>query len=203
MFSAGTMTSARAGFLEGEAGSITYPVPVYVIEHDAGLVLVDTGLHPSLATDTSRLGWLSDHYTPHLEVDGSSAVGPVLTSAGFDPAQVDHVIMTHLHFDHGGGLVQIPNARVVVQAAEWAALDDEASLGYNPDDLKLGHDRLELDGDHDLFGDGSVACLLTDGHTVGHQSIRVVTESGTYVICGDCCYIRRTLETEHLSLIHI
>jgi len=114
---------------------------------------------------------------------------------------VRHVVLTHLHFDHGGGLLQLPNARVIVQAREWAELNDDRLVGigaYNPDDVDLGHDRLELDGDHDLFGDGTVTFLLTDGHTAGHQSVRVRTEQGTFVICGDCCYMRRSLTHEHL-----
>ena len=109
--------------------------------------------------------------------------------------------MTHLHFDHVGGLLELPNARVVVQAAEWAARNDDllvSSGAYNPADIDHGHDRFEVDGDHDVFGDGTVTCLLTDGHTAGHQSVRVRTERGTFVICGDCCYLRRTLLEEHL-----
>ncbi len=198
------MTSARDGFLDGEAGEITYPIPVFVIEHPSGLVVVDTGLHPELATTTARLRKLATAFQLHLRQDGSDSVGPVLTAAGFDPGQVAHVVLTHLHFDHTGGLVELPNARVLVQGREWADLDNERLLrlgAYNRDDVDLGHQRLEIDGDHDLFGDDTVTCLLTDGHTAGHQSVRVRTETGTYVICGDCCYLRRTLTHEHLPSI--
>lgn len=201
VLSCGEMTSALDGFLAGEEGDITYPILAYVIEHPQGLVVIDAGLHPDIARSTERLKKLAPLFQPNLAPDGSSAVGPVLTSAGFDPAQVGTVILTHLHFDHGGGLLQLPNARVLVQAREWAVLGDERQVAigsYNPDDVDLDHDRLELDGDHDVFGDGTVTCLLTDGHTAGHQSVRVITESGTYVVCGDCCYLRRSLEDEHL-----
>ncbi len=201
MLSVGSMTSALGGFLEGESGSFTYPVSAFVIEHRDGLVVVDTGLHPDLAVDSGRLGRLDGPFQVHLPADGSGTVGPALRAAGFDPAQVTHTVLTHLHFDHTGGLLELPNAKLVVQAAEWAALGDEAlvaSGAYNPADVQLGHDRQELRGDHDLFGDGTVECLLTDGHTVGHQSVRVRAESGTFVVCGDCCYLRRTLEDEHL-----
>jgi N-acyl homoserine lactone hydrolase len=199
--STGSMTSALSGFLEGESGDITYPIPVFVIEHSDGLVVVDTGLHPELATTTTRLRKLAGMFQVHLAADGSGTVGPLLRAGGFDPAAVGHVVLTHLHFDHTGGTADLPNARLVVQAREWAELRDErlVAIGaYNPDDVDLGHDRLELDGDHDLFGDGTVTCLLTDGHTAGHQSVRVRASSGTYVICGDCCYVRRTLTDEHL-----
>ena len=103
--------------------------------------------------------------------------------------------------DHVGGLDEFANATVVVQAAEWSARNDEqmvASGAYNPADVDHGHDLVEISGDHDLFGDGTVTCLLTDGHTAGHQSVRVRAETGTFVICGDCCYLRGSLTDEHL-----
>jgi len=163
--------------------------------------MVDAGLHPDLDDDSTRLGPLAAHFRVHLPGDRSASAGALLRTAGFDPDQVDHVVATHLHFDHVGGLVEFVNARLVVQAAEWAARNDErmvASGAYNPADVDHGHDRVEVSGDHDLFGDGTVTCLLTDGHTAGHQSVRVRTETGTFVICGDCCYLRRTLTEEHL-----
>lgn len=195
------MTSALGGFLEGEAGEITYPVPVFVIEHPNGLVAVDAGLHPDLAKGSTRLGPLDGVFRVHLPPDGTGAAGGVLRSAGFDPTEVGHVVVTHLHFDHVGGLVEFPNARLVVQAAEWAARNDDRMLrsgAYNPADISHGHDRVEISGDHDLFGDGTVTCLLTDGHTAGHQSVRVRTEAETFALCGDCCYLHRSLVDEHL-----
>ena len=195
------MTSALGGFLEGERGDLTYPVPVFLIEHPRGLVMVDAGLHRDLGRDSKRLGPLDGHFRVELPSDGSGSAGAQLRMAGFDPDQVDHVVVTHLHFDHVGGLDEFVNASVVVQAAEWAARNDEqmvASGAYNPADVDHGHDRVEISGDHDVFGDGTVTCLLTDGHTAGHQSVKVRTETGTFVICGDCCYLRRTLTDEHL-----
>lgn len=195
------MTSALAGFLEGEKGELTYPVPVFLIEHPSGLVAVDSGLHPDLAADSSRLGSLSDHFRARLPAYGTGSAGPLLRASGFDPSDVAQVVLTHLHFDHVGGLSEFPNARLVVQSTEWAARNDDSMVtsgAYNPDDINHGHDRLEVPGDYDVFGDGTVVCLLTDGHTAGHQSVRVRTETGTVVICGDCCYLRRTLVDEHL-----
>lgn len=195
------MTSPLGGFLEGETGSITYPVPIYIIEHNDALVVVDTGLHADFATSQERLGPLASSFTAHLPADGSGSLAPVVTAAGFDPAAVELLVLTHLHFDHTGGIAELPNARIVVQEREWAQLGNEQLVAvgaYNPADVEHGHDRQEIDGDHDLFGDGTVTCLLTDGHTAGHQSVRVLVDGHAYVICGDCCYLRRTVSHEHL-----
>ena len=49
-----------------------------------------------------------------------------------------------------------------------------------------------------MFGDGRVVCLPTHGHTPGHQSLRVRLDGGDVVLTADACYLRRTLETDHL-----
>ncbi len=71
MFSTGSMTSALGSFLEGEKGDLTYPVPMFLIEHPTGLVAVDSGLHPDLAMDSSRLGPLDGRFRVHLPADGT------------------------------------------------------------------------------------------------------------------------------------
>ncbi|MBY0401384.1 MBL fold metallo-hydrolase [Myxococcota bacterium] len=81
---------------------------------------------------------------------------------------------------------------------ERAGPDGIAANAYKPVDYDQGHDRLLIDGEHDVFGDGSVTCIPTYGHTPGHQSLRVKTETGEIVLCGDACYLRETLETLRL-----
>lgn len=117
---------------------------VYVIEHQKGLVVVDTGLPPQLAHDKHRLRGLAASFAPYLSEDGENALGPTLSRFGFDAHAVTHAVLTHLHFDHAGGLCELPNAAVVVQAREWAQLADArlvARGAINPDDVELGHDR--------------------------------------------------------------
>jgi glyoxylase-like metal-dependent hydrolase (beta-lactamase superfamily II) len=120
-----------------------------------------------------------------------------LAGRGVDPGEVRWLVTSHLHFDHVGGNAQLPRARWVLQRREWeAARDDEwrARNFVDPRDYDLGHDRLLVDGEHDLFGDGAVVCLPTFGHTPGHQSLRVRTVGGDVVLTADACYLRRTLE---------
>jgi len=192
----GWLTGDLGSMVAGQAGECRMPVPAYLVEHPRGLVLFDSGLHPELASSTARMRGLDKHFAPTLSADGT--VGPRLDAAGFDPADVTVIVASHLHFDHCGGNVEVPNARVAVQGAEWAIAHDpaaQASGAYNPDDFDVGHDVHTLDGRHDVFGDGRVVVEPTPGHTAGHQSLVV---DGTYVLVGDACYCRLALETDGL-----
>ena len=77
-------------------------------------------------------------------------------------------------YPQGGGAA--PAARVRVEAGT------------------LRHDVLVIAGAHDLFGDGTVACIPTPGHTCGHQSLRVVTANGPVILTADACYFSHTLD---------
>ena len=110
------------------------------------------------------------------------------------------LVNSHLHYDHSGGNAQLPNADVVVQRREWEharSLPDD-DPGYRRADFDTGQRVRLVDGELDLFGDGTVLCFPTYGHTPGHQSLRVKTARGEYVLCGDACYLKRTLDELHL-----
>jgi N-acyl homoserine lactone hydrolase len=90
---------------------------------------------------------------------------------------------------------------MLVQRSEWeAGMDPDIAEphGYNRRDFDLGHKRLLIDGEHDVFGDGSVICLATYGHTPGHQSLRVRLDGGEVVLAADSCYFCRTLRERRL-----
>ena len=74
-----------------------------------------------------------------------------------------------------------------------------ARRGFNPRDFDLGHKLRLVDGEHDVFGDGSVVCLPTHGHTPGHQSLKAAARaSGDIVLAADSCYFCRTLRERRL-----
>ncbi len=201
----GWLDGPLGGFLAGADGRLRVPVPCFLIEHRRGLVLFDSGLHRDTQRDPgARLGILAQVFG--VEFASGEEVGARLAGLGVDAARVTHLVTSHLHFDHSGGHAQIPNARLVVQRREWQAgaePDLIASQHYNPADYALGHDVLEIDGEHDLFGDGRIVCLPTPGHTPGHQSLRVRLDSGDVILTADACYLRRTLEDLHLpSIVH-
>ena len=174
MLNAGWFTSA-AGIWRRDDDldrQVRFPIPAYVIETAAERVLVDTGLHPAAVEDAAR------HYGQpdalglfELELEESVA-------EQVDPSTITKVVLTHLHFDHAGGLALLPpSVPVFVQRREWEAGQDAAAVAKNfylPLDYGAVADQIVLvDGDHDLVGDGSIQLLSTPGHTPGHQSVRV------------------------------
>jgi glyoxylase-like metal-dependent hydrolase (beta-lactamase superfamily II) len=122
-------------------------------------------------------------------------VVPALEAAGFDPATVDVVAMSHLHFDHAGGLLRsdgskaFPRARIVAQRAEWdIALDDNSRIvaSYDQPELRLvnewGSDGA-VDGEVELLP--GVSVVRTGGHSKGHQAIVVRGANQTLAFFGD------------------
>ena len=114
---------------------------------------------------------------------------------------MDLAICSHLHFDHCGGNSALGDVPVLVQRNEWdAAHGGDPFAGYQDHDFDTGQDVRLLDGEHDVFGDGSVVCFPTPGHTAGHQSLRVRTADSEVVLTGDACYFRESLETGRLPV---
>ncbi len=187
-------TQQRTLLSGGSREELCLPIVSYLILHSRGTAVFDLGLHPDLATSGDRLGQLAKLFTAELEPDGT--IGLRLEQHGVDPTGPILAIVSHCHFDHVGGLVELPNARVLVQRDEWrAAIDGD---GYDVALVDLGHDVLELSGEHDVFGDGTVTCIPTPGHTCGHQSLRVLTADGAVILASDACYFSRTLDDEIL-----
>jgi len=199
-YTCGYLSIPQAFLLESTTGRITVPIPSYLIVHPRGRVLFDSGLN--LRTQTDPAGYIgaeSLRYTT-FHFRAGEEIAARLESVALAPGDVTGIVNSHLHYDHAGGNAQIPNAEVIVQRREWehamALPDDDPA--YRKADFATGQPVRCIDGEHDLFGDGTVTCLPTYGHTPGHQSLRVRTAAGEFVLCGDACYLRRSLEALHL-----
>lgn len=200
-FTCGWLEGELGHLMEGGEGRIRLPIPAYLIEHPKGAALFDTGMHTDCQRDPegrlgARLaGLFAFDYHPGEEISAR------LAALGRDAARIDLVINSHFHFDHCGGNAQVPNATLVVQRREWDSgmdPDSAAKRGFNPRDFDLGHKLRLVDGEHDVFGDGSVVCLPTHGHTPGHQSLKLRMAGGDIVLAADSCYFCRTLKERRL-----
>lgn len=171
---AGTMTASAAIWRAGDDPErrVTFPVPVYVIEQAGERILIDTGLHPGAAAN-ARSHYDGADSVAFFELDQDASVADQV-----DVGSLSMVVLTHLHFDHAGGLELIPESvPIVVQRAEWEGAHDDAAIARNfylPRDYAAGgRELIVVDGDHDLLGDGAIQLLFTPGHTPGHQSVRI------------------------------
>ncbi len=170
----GWFTAPAGIFRMGDdmAKTVRYPVPAYLIETATERILIDTGLNPAAIADPAAHYGRPDLFAV-IALEQEQSIAEQL-----DLVTLTKLVVTHLHWDHVGGLQLIPaTVPVVIQRTEWQAGHDDAAVQRNnflP--LDYADDSRELiliDGDHDLLGDGSIELLLTPGHTPGHQSIRI------------------------------
>jgi N-acyl homoserine lactone hydrolase len=195
--------------------SVDVPYVAFLVEHPgAGLILIDTGFHPSVAVDPKQnLGRLNARaFNPRME--SKDAVPAQLRSRGIEPAQIGTVIMTHLHADHASGISEFPSATFLVSQQEWDAattVSRPATHGYvrRQFDHAFDFQTIDFGADDktdsfatfgravDVYGDGSVRLVFTPGHTLGHMSVVLRLGGREALVAGDAIYTRRTLETGH------
>ena len=197
----------QAGTFRSDAGALFGPVPrilwdrlvteeidadhrllqalnCLLVETSAGRVLIETGIGERV----------TDKVREMRRYEGRPVV-PALEAARFDPATVDVVAMSHLHFDHAGGLLRsdgskaFPRARIVAQRAEWdIALDDNSRIvaSYDQPELRLVREwgsGSAVDGEVELLP--GVSVIRTGGHSKGHQAILVRGAQRTLAFFGD------------------
>jgi N-acyl homoserine lactone hydrolase len=198
-FCCGWLEMDTSGLMDGAPGRTRVPIPSYLIEHAGSVVVFDAGLHPDFADEESERSkdvWSFMDCT----LPKGTTLDARLASCGIETSDVDYLVLSHMHFDHIGGSVVLPEVDMVVQRAEWlAAVADLEGEIYMPADVDHERPRHLLDGEWDIFDDGRVVVVPTPGHTPGHQSLRILTDQGTIlVLCGDSCYLRAALETSTL-----
>lgn len=187
------------------------PVHVFLVEHPvAGRVLVDAGLsaaqnvpgYYSFGAGGVTAGIWRDS---HNRLPDDQRLVTQLAGLGIRPADIAHVVLTHLHEDHVGELRAFPQAVVHVSQAEW---DDRARLAYPPslapvtrwDVFEFDSGRLDpFEATRDLFGDGSIILLPTFGHTLGHTSVLVHLGDHQVLLPGDSLYTLRHLDPDAIA----
>jgi glyoxylase-like metal-dependent hydrolase (beta-lactamase superfamily II) len=180
------------------------PVTWFVVTHPRGNVIIDGGNAPEVAVD-ARAHWgpIMDTSTAHFKAE--EALLPSLERVGIEPSSIRWIVQSHLHIDHTGAAAvidQLSNAQVLATRTEHEfahAPPGLAALGYCPADyVKPGIDWAlleETDDGYDLFGDGTIRCWRTPGHSPGHQSIEVRVASGArYLLAVDAAMTLDHLE---------
>jgi glyoxylase-like metal-dependent hydrolase (beta-lactamase superfamily II) len=191
--------------------AVSVPCPAFLIRHpSAGAILVDTGLHPSIATDPSEnFGSLGARFGSPTLAPGED-VPSQLRKRGLDPGEIPIVVMTHLHMDHASAISEFSSSTFVVSETEWKFAASgpsplmngyrRAHFDYAFDYRTVDFDRGKIDSyasfgrSFDLFGDGSIHLAYTPGHSPGHMSVIARLEKRDFVIGGDAFYMSSQLE---------
>jgi len=179
---------------------LSEPVCVYLLDTTAGWVLLDAGMNPANGRDPTRMQerfWRHGRTAP--VVRDAHLLERQLTAIGVGFADIGHVILSHLHYDHAGCLNRLLHARVSVQRREHDhAFGANPGMAYFRDEYADPRLRWDLhDGDWEALP--GLRLLDTRGHTHGHQSALVdLPESGTLILPFDAADLRENLDQEIL-----
>jgi glyoxylase-like metal-dependent hydrolase (beta-lactamase superfamily II) len=164
----------------------TFPVHCYLIKHAKDWMLWDSG-HPDAYVNRPE-GVPNIRRTSFAFV--RKPLAQSLRDIGVEPTAITYFAMSHSHADHTGNANLFAGATIFMQSAEYDAAfgPEPQKYGFNPatyDQLRNAR-IVKLQGDHDVFGDGSVIIKSTPGHTPGHQALFVrLPRSAPVLLSGD------------------
>lgn len=167
----------------------------YLIKHAQGWLLWDTGVDDAIAAMSDGLA-SSDPKGIHWR--RPKTLASQLEQLGVRPSDIRYVAISHTHPDHIGNVEMFPQATLLVQKGEY-----EWPGPNNAPRFKPGHPVSRLEGDKDVFGDGSVTIISTPGHTPGHQSLMVrLPKTGALVLSGDAVHFQSNWENRRVPSIN-
>jgi N-acyl homoserine lactone hydrolase len=195
-----TMRNVMFAALRGLRGpGDAIPILSYVVEHDDGHIVIDTGMTHALADRVMASRQVRRMCDVRVEADDE--IGPQMRARGLRPEDVRLVLPTHLHFDHAGGIGHFPNAEVRVHRTEWetrTSLLERAAYSWDCQEAECWSESREpalydlgpesygpFDHCLPLTDQGDVVALPTPGHTKGHVAIAVRTSDLTLLFAGD------------------
>ena len=196
---------------------VQVPVSYFVIGHRDGPVLFDTGLDPAIVSDPGYISqWIGRFLFRRIfrmNLSEEDRLDRKLAAIGVDAKSIQYAVISNLHFDHVGGIDQIPQARLIVSEREWAVLSKEhperewvlrehielPEARWRPIPFEATDDPLfeDFEGVHDVAGDGSMMLLPTPGHTPGSLSMLIRNEGwAPILLVGDLTYEAALLERD-------
>jgi glyoxylase-like metal-dependent hydrolase (beta-lactamase superfamily II) len=155
----------------------------YLIHHtQGGYLLWDTGITDAVAARPNGYGGGFGAPVWHR----SETLIASLAELGLKPADIGYVALSHTHPDHAGNVDEFPTSMLLIQQAEFDYAMKQERKPFNPD-----RPVTKLEGDKDVFGDGSVTLISTPGHTPGHESLLLhLPKTGWLVLSGDAVHFK-------------
>jgi len=173
---------------------MTFSDNCYLIQHGSDWMLWDSGLADALAANPDGAGGPMG-----MRMRRSKTLASQLAALGVAPEQIKIVAFSHTHADHVGNANQFAGATLYIQQAEYDAAfgTEPGKFGFNPALYTKLRDAkvVKLNGDKDVFGDGSVTILSTPGHTPGHQALLLrLPKTGSVILSGDLAHFKENFE---------
>lgn len=180
-----------------------------LIETNAGLVLVDTGLGTNDIQHPKQLGWMFNQMVRPVLSPEETALAQILKS-GFKKEDVQHIILTHLHADHAGGISDFPMAKIHVMKKEYDMVVGQKTvpLGYATKQFKFAP-RWRV---HNVTGEKwngfdcvsafepalqDILLVPLHGHSTGHAGIFIPSTTGDLFHCGDAYFDHHTISSSY------
>lgn len=208
VFNTGSLSLPRGFLFQGGSWfeRMDLPVPAYVIRRTDGTAVVfDSGFSEKINREPNRyIGFFASVVGRFAMGKGQDLAAQMRTS-GIDPGRVTHVVVSHLHFDHAGGVRDFPNAEVVVSYSERSKARHASGVFslFNSDDFATVTRWREIDFDGappyatfaahvDLLGDDAIHLVPLPGHTVGSIGVIVRLEDAPVLLAGDAAPVEES-----------
>lgn len=166
-------------------------VPCFLIRHPKGDFMWDAGLSDALHENPQ--------IAPMLKSWVERPMADQLAEIGVPPEDVEYLAVSHSHFDHAGNAPLFKNAKWVVMQSELSFSSSEFArgLGFVLNMAESETEKIIIDDEYDVFGDGSVIVFPTPGHTAGHLSMLLkLPESGAFIFSGDLYHMQESRERQ-------
>jgi N-acyl homoserine lactone hydrolase len=173
------------GLTREQVGSTDFADPCYLVAHPRGTLLWDVGIIPD---DQVKSGG--------VEVTAANGINAAqktlrsqLAEIGYTPRDITYLAVSHGHADHVANANDYAASTFLIQRAEWESMFSSSAQKqpvFATYGALEGSKTIKLEGDHDVFGDGTVILKSTPGHTPGHQSLFVkLGMTGPIMLTGD------------------
>jgi glyoxylase-like metal-dependent hydrolase (beta-lactamase superfamily II) len=193
---------------EGQAGDVSRWSPgvnegqhmdfvdsCYLIRHGKDWFLWDTGVPETVAAMPDGLAPADPRMvTWHMPRTLSSQ----LQEIGVSPADITALAVSHTHPDHIGNVEMFPKAMLYVQKAEYEWPGPNNAPRFKPE-----HPVTKIEGNFDVYGDGSITIISTPGHTPGHQSLLVrLPSTGPVILTGDAVHFQSNWDNRRVPAMN-
>jgi N-acyl homoserine lactone hydrolase len=188
------------GEYDGKSGEVA--APCFLVRHPKGDLVWDLGLGDHFASPPE-----GSDVAPGVRVVVHSTLTAQLQALSLTPKDVRFIAFSHLHWDHTGNANLFPDSTWLMNSAELAAgsvMPPPGGVLPETWNAVKTAKTVPIDGDYDVFGDGSVMILRAPGHTPGHQVLKLkLAKSGTVILSGDLWHLRASRDFKRVPTFNV